>query len=255
MNFEFKWIGGATWTIKTQGLKIACDPVLCPVGTIQDYKIFKTKRLNDPVFTKDDFKDIDLWLITHGHEDHLDRAGLSCIEQGSKVVTHKTGQRRLKKIENIETTVLETGEKTSFEIGNSSIDIEAMPAVHGSNPIGALLAGGVNGYWITINTKEEKKLSIYITADTISHRKVLKALQGRDADLLIPNMGGARSWIGTLTLTSKMLIGIMNIIEPKLCIPVHFGTFTHYAEPISEVEKLRNDKIVILQPGQIYTGK
>jgi len=130
MDFEFKWVGGATWIMKIQGLKIACDPVLCPAGTIQDYKVFKTKRLNDPIFTEDDFEDIDLWLITHGHEDHLDKAGLSRIKQGSKVVTHKNALGRLREIGKVETNVLETGEKTSFEIKNLSINIEAMPAVH-----------------------------------------------------------------------------------------------------------------------------
>lgn len=254
MNIEFKWVGGATWIMNIQGLKIACDPVLCPAGTIQDYKVFKTKRLNDPIFTEDDFEDIDLWLITHGHEDHLDKPGLSRIKQGSKVVTHKNALGRLRKIEKVETIVLETGERTSFEIKNLRINIEAMPAVHGANPIGALLAGGVNGYWITISTNEES-LSIYITSDTVSHSKVIQALQGRHVDLLIPYMGGAKSWIGTLTLTAKMLIRIMKIIKPKFCIPVHFGTFSHYVEPISEVEKYRDDNVVILQPGQIFTEK
>ena len=56
MNVEFKWIGGATWILDVQGLRIACDPVLCPAGTVQDYGFFSSKRLNDPVFADDDFE-------------------------------------------------------------------------------------------------------------------------------------------------------------------------------------------------------
>lgn len=254
MDFEFKWVGGATWIMKIQGMKIACDPVLCPAGTIQDYKVFKTRRLNDPIFSEADFEDIDLWLITHGHEDHLDKSGLSRIKPGSKVVTHKNAVRMLRQIKRLEPIVLNTGEKAFLEIKNLGVTVEAMPAIHGASPITAFLAGGVNGYWVTVST-HEKNLSIYVTSDTIAHRKVLQALQGRHVDVLIPYLGGAKSWIGTLTLTAKMLIRIMSIIPPTLCIPVHFGTFKHYVEPISEVEKCQKNTVVILQPGQTYTDK
>lgn len=69
-------------------------------------------------------------------------------------------------------------------------------------------------------------------------------------------MGAAKkgSWVGTLTLSANMLRRITNIIKPALCLPVHFGTFEHYVEPITEVEKLQDDAIIILRPGQIYTG-
>jgi N-acyl-phosphatidylethanolamine-hydrolysing phospholipase D len=256
MNIEFKWIGGATWILEIQGLKIACDPVLCPAETIQDYKFFKTKRLNNPVFSEDDFEDIDLWLITHSHEDHLDKHGLSKIKPGSRVVTHKSALGKLRKVKEIEIKTLVWGERISYEIKNLSIILEAMPAVHGSNPIAALLAGGVNGYWMIISTSEEI-LSIYITSDTVLHSKVINALRGRHADLLIPNMGAANkgSWIGTLTLSANMLRRIIKIIKPKLCIPVHFGTFDHYVEPITELDQWVGNNIVILKLGQTYEWK
>ena len=256
MNIEFKWVGGSTWILKIQNLKIACDPVLCPAGTIQDYKLFKTKRLEDPVFAEDDFENIDLWLITHGHEDHLDQAGLSRIKQGCQVVTHKNALARLRKIKEAEIKVLSWGERASYEIKGFNISLEAIPAVHGVNPIVALLAGGVNGYWLDISARDASR-SIYVTADTVSHSKVIQALQGRHADFLIPNMGAAKkgSWMGTLTLSANMLRRITNIIKPNLCIPVHFGTFEHYVEPITEVKKLQDNAIVILRPGQIYTGQ
>ncbi|MCK4365876.1 MAG: hypothetical protein KAW45_07480 [Thermoplasmatales archaeon] len=33
-------------------------------------------------------------------------------------------------------------------------------------------------------------------------------------------------------------------------IPVHFGTFSHYTEPISEVEKWQDPSVKILKPGE-----
>ena len=48
MELQFRWIGGAAWTLHVGRLTIACDPVLCPRGAVQDYGFFKTTRLQDP---------------------------------------------------------------------------------------------------------------------------------------------------------------------------------------------------------------
>ncbi len=53
-NFHFKWIGAATWIMKINELKIACDPVLCPKNTVQQYAPgYKSKRLTEPVFEEE----------------------------------------------------------------------------------------------------------------------------------------------------------------------------------------------------------
>ena len=46
MEIVFHWIGGATFVLSIGKLNIACDPVLCEKGTIQDYFWFKSKRLD-----------------------------------------------------------------------------------------------------------------------------------------------------------------------------------------------------------------
>lgn len=101
----------------------------------------------------------------------------------------------------------------------------------------------------------ECSISFYITSDTVLHKNVLRTLQGRFVDILIPNMGAVKqnSWMGALTLSATMLQNFMALLHPKYCIPVHFGTFEHYVEPISEVETQDNDTIVILKPGETYS--
>jgi len=256
VNIEFAWVGGATWILEIQGLKIACDPVLCPMGTVQDYFWFKSERLEEPVFTDTDFADMDLWLITHGHDDHLDDIGLSRIGQGAHVVTHENAMDKLRRTAPGGITVLNWSKTKSFTIKGFQVTVEAMPAVHGVNPISAFFAGGVNGYWITVAKDQESK-SVYVTSDTVTHKKVLKALDGRKADLLVPNMGAAKrgSWLGTLTLSATMLNRIQAIVKPELTIPVHFGTFEHYVEPISKVTEPPTGSLVTLSPGQTYRGE
>jgi L-ascorbate metabolism protein UlaG (beta-lactamase superfamily) len=95
MEVEFQSIGGATFVITIGDLKIACDPVLCAKGTILDFFWFKSRRVESPVFDNTTFKDVDLWLITHNHADHLDDAGLSVIGHHSTVVCNKNSFRKL----------------------------------------------------------------------------------------------------------------------------------------------------------------
>ncbi len=255
MFVRFKWIGGATWVLELEGLKIACDPVLCPSGSVQDYKLFKTRRLDDPEFDARDFDSIDLWLITHGHEDHIDDLGRAVIKSDAHVVTHKNALGIVKKSAAAKITVLQTRDSVSLDMKGFRIEIEAIPAVHGVNPLVALAAGGVNGYWITV-TRNKETVSFYVTSDTVAHSKVLNALQGRSVDILIPYMGAAQkgTWMGTLTLSAAMLRKIMGIVQPRVTLPVHFGSFEHYREPISEVTKWQDNSIVVLQPGQTYEG-
>ncbi len=253
MNIEFKWVGGATWILTVNGIKIACDPVLCPKGTMMKPRFLKSYRQNNPVYYKDDFKDIDIWLITHGHDDHLDKQGLAQIASGSSVITHKNAAGLLKKVNGISAQILTWGQKTTLEFGELTVTIEAIPAVHGEKRIGALLAGGVNGYWLSMNTREES-FTAYVTADTVDHSKVLNAIDGRQLDLLIPNMGaaGGYSFMGVLTLNAKMLKSFLDILHPKLCLPVHFGTFGHYAEPISVLVQMAEKCVKILDLGEVY---
>ena len=251
MDIEFQWIGGATWVLTVEGVKIAGDPVLCPAGTVQDYGWFRSRRLEDPVYTEEDFHDVDLWLITHTHEDHLDAHGLAQIGPASRVVTHANALPKLRQARTGAITTLTWRRQCRFEIQGCQVTIEAMPAIHGVNPVSAWFAGGVNGYWVTV-ARGSAVFCLYVTGDTVMGKPVFRALQGRRVDLLIPHMGAAKqgSWIMALTLSAAMLRQLIDLLGPTMTIPVHFGTFEHYVEPITAVEQWHDDTIRILTPGE-----
>ncbi len=240
-----------TWILTLNGKKIACDPCLSPKGTQMKQKLLRSFRQNDPSYSQEAFKQIDLWLLTHNHGDHLDEEGLAVIRRGSTIVTHHNALSKIKAIPEVQATVLNWGERTSYRFDNLTVEIEAIPAIHGEKFLGALLTGGVNGYWITARASNETFIA-YLTSDTVADRKVLDAICDRKVDLLIPNMGAASkgSFIGTLTLTAEMLVEFLDSTKPTLCLPVHHGTFGHFVEPISEVEKLGRDNIRVLEVGE-----
>lgn len=250
MEIIFNWIGGATFILSIGDLNIAVDPVLCKKGTVQDYFWFKSQRIEQPIYSEKDFEDIDLWLITHNHEDHLDRIGLSKISNSSEIVSNKNSSKILQENGNNNLTILSWNETKVFNIKDYKIEIEAIPAIHGVNPLSALLAGKVNGYYLTISNGKEKS-RIYITGDTVYKNKIIKTLENKEIDLLIPNMGAAKqgTWIMTLTLNSKMLKKMISKLNPKIVIPVHYGTFEHYKEPIESIKEINDTRIKIVKVG------
>lgn len=249
-DIQFKWIGGSTWVLELENLKIACDPVLCPAGTLQDYTYFKAKRYTSPSFDKQDFENIDFWLLTHGHEDHIDAYGVTKIEPQVPVFAEANTKRWLKLIYKRQVDFMKWGQIQEFKKGDLTVKIEAIPCVHASNSLAALFAGSVNGYWLEVSSKG-KQLSIYITGDTIVHTKVTKVLEGRRVDVLIPNVGGGGLGLfgGPYTFTTKGLIEVMDIIKPKKVLPVHHSTFSHYKEPIEKLYRLQDERVLQFEEG------
>lgn len=250
MDLTFQWIGGATAIVSMENLKIAIDPVLCPKGTIQDYFWFKSKRIEKPIYTNEDFNDIDLWLLTHNHLDHLDALGVEMINSNAYVVSNQNTVKKLAKKKLTQHAVLKWGEMKAYHIKGYTIEVEAIPAIHGVNPLSAFFAGKVNAYLVTISNNHEKK-TIYFTSDTVYKKKIINTLKAEKIDLLIPNMGAAKqgSWIMTLTLNAKMLRRMIEKLNPKLVIPVHYGTFEHYVEPVEKIREIGDERIKIVAVG------
>lgn len=251
-NFDitFKWIGAATWVLIVDDLKIACDPVLCKKGTLQDHRYFKAKRRTDPKFDTEDFKDIDFWLLTHAHEDHIDAHGVTKIEPSSKVYANLNLKKWLKLIYANNVDYLKWGMKKNFSKKKINVTIEAIPCVHASNFVAAKLAGSVNGYWLTLE-KELSNIQIYITGDTINHKKVRAYLKGRKADILIPNVGGGGldKFGGPYTFTANQVMDLTKIIKPEIILPVHHKTFSIYKEPIEKLYEWNDDRILKFDEG------
>ena len=96
MKIDFKWVGAACFILEIdKQFKIACDPSLSPKGTLYDFKFFKSERTIGPEYDASDFKDVDLWLLTHNHLDHLDNDGISVLNQESVKLCHPNVEKKL----------------------------------------------------------------------------------------------------------------------------------------------------------------
>ncbi|OHD55480.1 MAG: hypothetical protein A2Y33_11770 [Spirochaetes bacterium GWF1_51_8] len=249
MKIQFKWIGGATWVMDAGGLKIACDPVLCAKGTIQDYRYFKSERLDSPVYTKDDFKGIDFWLITHIHEDHIDMRGMAAMGDSAiyspVVLPRKKGAK-----------VLRAGETDRFELaGKGVVTVTAVPAVHSVNPLLGGLIGNGNGYIVEYAGGGEL-FTFYVSGDALIHRGMFRALRDKKIDLAVLNTGNAvlgegllSKLAGRITMNSKDVARFDRLFHPAAIIPVHWGTFSHYRENLNDAGIVLPQSVKLMAPG------
>lgn len=258
MTIKFKWIGGATWVMNIDKLKFAGDPLLCPRGTTQKYPFFETTRLDNPVYEKDDFSNIDFWLLTHNHEDHFDDKGYNkVLSSKSRIIAHSSFKTKAISTENL--YYLKWGDKRILMISDYKITIEAIPAIHTSIKLLRNIIIDGNGYIVTIE-KNTEKFTFYVTGDTIFHKKILQSIDNRNIDLMIAHSGAAHigtgllgNLIGRITFNIHDIIEIQKYITINTIIPIHWGTFTHYKENITlnDIQNYKN--IIYFLPG--YTIK
>lgn len=251
MKLELNIIGGATWVLNVDNnFKIACDPVLAPIGTEYNFTSFKSKRIKAPVYDDSTFENVKIWLVTHNHADHIDELGLKRISKGDYVVCDKNSQKLLK-TGNENTVPLGWYKTQIIKIHDITIEIQAIPSFHGNNYLTRRFAGNVNGYLLKINDGKVKK-TIYVTSDTVFHKKVIKSLENQNIDVLIANMGEVKSkmWGGPLTMDISMLNMFINELKPKKVIPIHIDDFSHYE---THVEMLKENEIEVIENGSFIT--
>lgn len=162
----------------------------------------------DPVSRYADYSKIpkaDIILVTHHHGDHLDPAAINLIlKKDTDPLLTKGCFEQIKK-----GTVLNNGESKSVK----GIKIGAVPAynlVHKRDNGEPFHPKGVgNGYVITFGDKK-----VYVAGDTENVPEMRK-LSGIDIAFLPMNL--------PYTMTPEMAADAVNMINPKIFYPYHFG--------------------------------
>lgn len=236
MTLRFKWFGGATWLLDADGVRIGCDPVLCPRGHVQDYGFFTSERIQEPSGHRQELENADLWLITHEHEDHLDAEGLSLLTSARRVVCPRRASKVMAR-HDVPHHVLGWRQEAEWPIGALTVHVRAVPAIHSHNRLIGMLVGNANGYLLTIRGMRAAPFHIYVTGDDVFSAKRAREHLGVELDLVIANAGAAHvgtgllgKALGRITNDSADLKRLAAAIRPRAMIAVHWGTFAHYLE-------------------------
>lgn len=225
MMAKITFYGHSAFLVELDGKKILIDPYLSnPLSPVKP----------------EDVKDVDLVVLTHGHGDHLgDAITILKNNKNAKIVA----------IYELANYVGEQIGDPSRAIGGNiggpmlvdDLKIALTPATH-SSPYGAPTGVVIIG----------KEATIYHAGDTgvTMDMKLIGELYKPDIALL--PIGGH------FTMDPVEAAKAVELIKPKVAIPMHWGTFpVLYGKP-EEFKKLVEEKtpetkVIILQPGETYS--
>jgi len=202
------------------------------------------------------YKDIDLILISHLHYDHLDFASLEMVTGKYQIITPSGTEQVLRKqgIDGFQEIMI--GDK--IQIGN--LEIKAVHADHtrSRHPLGP--SADAIGFIISSSAK------IYYPGDTRLFPEMGDFVQ-ENLDLVLMPVWGWGFNRGRMHMGPKEAAEALNMIRPKVAIPIHWGTFVpmglgwmkpafNYFPPLDFVAHAK--KIApqvqtrILQPGEAF---
>ncbi len=211
------WLGHATVLIELDGMRLLTDPVL-------RRRIGPLVRIAPSLPPPDG---VDAVLISHLHADHLDPPSLKSLA-GSPAILAPAGSAAWLRRAGLD-DVRELRPHESLALG--TVTVHAVPAVHDERryPWGPRAAPV--GYLITGSR------SVYFAGDTDLFTE-MAGLRGRAEVALLPVWGWGPS-VGAGHLDPERAGAVAAMIEPRLAIPIHWGT---YALPWAALRRDGDDR-------------
>lgn len=234
MSISFTYCGVACGVISIDNqFHIGIDPDLSPKGTLVQFKGFVSEKQTDVYKDESLLSKVDVWLITHGHQDHLDDVGKDYLKEKTVISPNR---KILDGVPCLNNSVLRWGEEQAFQVADYCITIKALPAYHASNYIMRKIVGKVNGYQLTITSSSETKV-IYFTGDTVLYPDLTQNVS-KNIDAIFANLGAVKSgsFGGPFTMDLKMLNRMNDFLQPKRIYPIHIDDYSHYKTTKNEVE-------------------
>ena len=228
------YIGASTCILDIDNkIKIGIDPAISPINHKINFKSFESIRTKAPKYQASVFENIDVWLITHSHEDHVDSLGKEKTI-GSKIICDIKSASLI--FADRKTITLKWKQEYKFIKEGYSVTFTAIPAYHGNSVLTRTLTGKVNGYLVKVDNGICIQ-TIYFTGDTVYHKKILQYLP-QNINVLIANLGNVKSNLfgGPLTMNLSMLKKILTYLQVDKVIPIHIDDYSHYETSISEVK-------------------
>lgn len=242
---SLNWIGGPTTVIELGSFKILTDPMFSKKGK-KAFLISKhpstgeeniyIERNSEP--NLETTNNIDVLLISHLHADHFDKEAREKIDKKTISIVPQSNFEIMKQWGFNQLKSMVWGDTIIEHKGNEKLQIIAVEAMHAGNENLNHDLGIVNGYIIEYIVDNNIEYRIYWSGDTVWFDEIVQLKKFGRIDLFIPNMGavGADGAIGRRGMNSEDCYRIVKTIEPKIVIPIHHSTFSHYIEPISELK-------------------
>lgn len=255
---RLKWVGGPTMVIRFGPIQLLTDPVL---GEGQ-----QAFRVYDPNIGKPDVPQarasplpkvqlnaIDLVLLSHIHEDHLDRAAVERIGTATEFIVPPSQLADLRNRGGTRAGAIAPGEVRKITRGGYAVTITAVQAQHSPEPKFLPILGDVNGYWLEFRHGSYRR-TVYWAGDSFPPPTGVPA-ELRNPDLFIPHLGGvgAAGPLGYVSMSWRHALAFAEQVQPRAILPVHHSTFSLYREPIElflDAARAKSLKVERLKEGE-----
>ena len=245
MKVKFTYIGTATVLIEIgdqNPIRLLTDPAFDPSGKYYRFKFGTgSRKTKDPALQISQLPKIDAVLLSHDeHADNLDDAGRKMLPLATRVLTTKSGAKRLNKDLGDKVTGLDPWEKTSILTQEGwPLTIHATPARHIQAPLPVFLCGDTLGF--ILEWPGQKQGSLYISGDTVFFKGIEEISQRFQVGTALLHLGGVSFGMSgpiRYTFTGKGAAQAIKTLKPQTVIPIHYEGWTHFHESLQESEKV-----------------
>ena len=179
----------------------------------------------DPFKVGEEYHDADIIFVTHSHYDHYSEEDIKkTIKENTKIIVTIDLKDMAENIVNSENVItVKPNEKYCVE----GISFETVPAYNTNKQFHPKQNNWV-GYVIELND-----LKYYIAGDTdiTDENKTVKC------DVAFVPVGG------TYTMTAKEAAELVNIIKPKIAVPIHYGSVVGTNQDAEDFVNLLDERI------------
>lgn len=175
----------------------------------------------DPFKIEKEAHDADIILITHDHYDHYSQEDIEKVIKENTIIVAPKTVKVVDRVNNIIKVI--PNEKYEIE----GIKIETIPAYNVNKQFHPKSNGWI-GYILEIQGKR-----YYIAGDT----DITPENQQVQCDIAFVPVGG------TYTMNYKEAAELINIIKPKIAVPIHYGSIVGTKQDAENFKKLLDKNI------------
>ncbi|KAJ9097651.1 hypothetical protein QFC21_004687 [Naganishia friedmannii] len=246
------FVGTATCVLEWAGVRVMTDPNFAGDHVHLGPGVTGT-RVTDPAFPIEELPPIDVVVLSHFHADHFDQLVQEKLRKDLPIVTTKHAEEHLAEASLGFTKVygMDVWESTLMKVMNDQASLvsgrlDAVPCIRVTATPGKHIAGVIGA----IN-------------DAILHAIPPEIPQRYpDIDLLLIHLGGTtipgpHAPLLMVTMDGKQGIQLVQLISPKLTIPVHIDDYDVFLSPRSDFEKEvtkagLDSKVLYLERGDVF---
>jgi len=253
------FVGNATVLIRYAGFTILTDPNFLHAGdhVHLGYGLTST-RLTNPAMEIEDLTPLDFVLLSHLHGDHFDRMAERRLNKATSIISTRHATSYLEKVGFTLTHAIKTWETIEVRKGGATLNLTAMPGIHGPGLLGAVLPP-VMGSMLEFGDEERgTRLRMYISGDTLIHER-LREIPRRfpDVDLALLHLGGTRVLGIMVTMDAEQGVEAMKIVDPRTTIPIHYNDYEAFESPLEDFKQAVSeagleDRVHYLSHGDTY---